>query len=164
MMRSLAIAALLLAVASATALATGAPQRKLSESSNHQTVHVSRGTTLIVTLHSTYWSLQAPSGGVLRAVGPPRYAPAAMGVCVPGGGCGTVTESYRATKDGVGAINASRTTCGVALRAIAADVHRPRRNRSLTLESGVPWTSRRSHTTSAAWCRASSRTGAPARS
>jgi hypothetical protein len=52
---------------------------------------------------------------VLRALGAPKFAPAPVGTCVPGEGCGTVTETYRAIRDGSGAINAGRTTCGEAL-------------------------------------------------
>ena len=115
--RIVVVAALAVACAAlvATAVAAGAPQRKLSEPSNHKTVHVAKGTIVIVTLHSTYWGFNAPAGGVLQAVGKPRYAPAGIGACVPGEGCGTVSESYRATRDGSGAINASRTSCGEAL-------------------------------------------------
>ena len=119
MLRRISLAALLLAITCtglvATAFAAGSPQRKLSDSNNRQTVKVTKGTILTVTLHSTYWSFNGPSGGVLRALGTPKVALAPVGTCVPGGGCGTVTESYKAIKDGSGAINASRTTCGEAL-------------------------------------------------
>ncbi|HEV3053625.1 MAG TPA: hypothetical protein VGX45_03145 [Solirubrobacteraceae bacterium] len=111
----IATAAACAAVAAPVALSAASPTRKLSDTSLHQTVHVSKGTELVVTLHSTYWTFNAPGGRVLTALGSPQVSPAPIGMCVPGQGCGTVTERYRAVKDGTGTINASRTTCGEAL-------------------------------------------------
>jgi hypothetical protein len=102
------------AVLVATASATTAT-RNLSDGANHSTVRVAKGTTVAVTLHSTYWTFHASSGKALKAVGAPILAPAPIGTCVPGGGCGTVTARYRAVKTGSAAINASRVSCGEAL-------------------------------------------------
>ncbi|MHB8692373.1 MAG: hypothetical protein ACYDHH_14125 [Solirubrobacteraceae bacterium] len=97
------------------AVAASAATRSLSESANHHTVKVKKGTTLVVTLHSTYWAFNALSGRALRAKGKAVTTPAPMGTCVPGGGCGTVTARFVAHADGSATISASRTSCGEAL-------------------------------------------------
>jgi hypothetical protein len=97
------------------AVAAATATRSLNESANHRAVKVKRGTMLLVTLHSTYWSFQALSGSALRAKGKPVTVPAPMGTCVPGGGCGTVTARFVAHADGSATISASRTSCGEAL-------------------------------------------------
>jgi hypothetical protein len=99
----------------ASAVAAGTAPRSLSESANHHTVKVKKGTTLVVTLHTTYWAFNALSGRALRAKGKPVTVPAPMGTCVPGGGCGTVTARFVARADGSATISASRTSCGEAL-------------------------------------------------
>jgi hypothetical protein len=117
-MRKISAALLVVAMAvyaSGAALAASPPTRKLSDGANTKRVTVVKGTVLSVTLHSTYWMFEAPGGSALRAVGKPRYTPAPVGSCVPGEGCGTVTQSYRAAKTGSATINAGRTTCGEAL-------------------------------------------------
>ena len=98
-----------------SAVAASTATRSLSESANHHTVNVKKGTTLVVTLHSTYWTFNPLSGNALRAKGRPVTVPAPMGTCVPGGGCGTVTARFVAHADGSATISAGRTSCGEAL-------------------------------------------------
>jgi len=96
------------------AAAASGSKRALSEPANHTTVTVSKGTLITVTLHSTYWSFHSPSGA-LSEKGSPVTKPAPIGKCVPGGGCGTVTARFIATRAGTGTISAARTTCGEAM-------------------------------------------------
>jgi FtsP/CotA-like multicopper oxidase with cupredoxin domain len=86
--------------------------RDLDESSKGQTIRVNVGDTVRLTLHSTYWQLDPPSGSAVQAgpsdvVGSP--AP------IPGTGAGTVTTSYLAKAAGTAVIAARRTSCGEAM-------------------------------------------------
>jgi hypothetical protein len=88
---------------------------RLDERANHTTVSATVGTSLVVTLHNTYWSgLTSGTPDVLTVVGTSRVAPAHT--CVPGAGCGTVELTLRATRAGSAAITAHRTSCGEARR------------------------------------------------
>jgi hypothetical protein len=58
---------------------------------------------------------------VVALVSGPTTSAAAMGTCVPGGGCGTVTAAFRALAPGRATITASRTTCGEAMRCTGTD-------------------------------------------
>lgn len=80
---------------------------------NGHTVTLATGQRLVVSLDSTYWTFTAPTG-VVRAVGRPTVA--ASHRCVPGGGCGTVTEVFDAVGKGRTTIAANRTTCGEVMR------------------------------------------------
>jgi hypothetical protein len=114
-------------IAPAVALALGGCTRSgaggagnviVDEKANGHTVRISRGGTIDVVLHSTYWKFSPLAGaGVLKPNGAPEVAasPAGSG-CVPGGGCGTVTAAFTAIGDGVAEVRASRTSCGEALR------------------------------------------------
>jgi hypothetical protein len=89
---------------------------RLGDSDSGRTVTVSRGTQIVVTLGSTYWTIAPSSNG--RAVSgesTPAYSPQMSG-CVPGQGCGTVTAQFQAVGDGSADLSASRTSCGEALR------------------------------------------------
>jgi hypothetical protein len=78
------------------------------------TLHV--GDRLKVALASTYWTINpAAKPGVLRSDGRPVTTPHLNG-CVPGGGCGTETQTFTAAAKGATIVSASRTTCGEALR------------------------------------------------
>lgn len=91
----------------------------LSVTDAGRTVPVVQGGRLVVALDSTYWTFRpvAP-GGVLRAIGPARVVPR-LSHCVPGQGCGTVTAEFQATGTGTAMVEATRTTCGEALRCTA---------------------------------------------
>ncbi|MBM9510374.1 hypothetical protein [Actinacidiphila acididurans] len=85
----------------------------LDEHAAGTTVRLRVGTSLLVRLHSTYWS--APAGSdpaVLAPDGPGGATPG--GRCVPGGGCGTSQARFTATRPGTAHITAHRTTCGEA--------------------------------------------------
>ena len=85
------------------------------ESDNGRSIAAAVGDLLVVTLHSTYWQFAEPAGGaILRATGPVSIAPTRRTRCVPGQGCGTVTESFRAMSAGRVVITAKRTSCGEA--------------------------------------------------
>jgi hypothetical protein len=94
-----------------------------TDTDNGTTRVLHRGDTLTVTLHSTYWTITGSSNSaVLVAQGPQRTQadPPSSHHCVPGQGCGTVTESFTATGDGTADVGASRTTCGEAMRCTPA--------------------------------------------
>ncbi len=76
------------------------------------TLHV--GDRLKVVLASTYWTILGGSPTVLLA-GKQVTTPS-RNVCVPGGGCGTASETFTAHGKGRSTVNASRTSCGEALR------------------------------------------------
>jgi hypothetical protein len=93
--------------------------RSLSEADNGTTVTVHPGDLITVILHSTYWAAGAPSSAAVESQGSPVVAPDLKG-CVPGGGCGTVTATYKAASDGAAQLTAHRDSCGEAL-ACSAD-------------------------------------------
>ena len=96
----------------------GSPgQVQLDEKANGTTVHVHFGDTVVVTLHSTYWSF-LPTGQslALQLFAPVATAPA--GNCRPGVGCGTVTATYNVGHVGTTVLRAHRDSCGEALRCI----------------------------------------------
>ncbi len=87
----------------------------LTEADNGRSVTVARGTTVQLVLGSTYWTVAPlPDGSVLRAAGAPVVAPA-IGHCVAGQGCGTVTSTWIAVAPGSVTVTAGRTVCGEAL-------------------------------------------------
>ncbi|PYC77991.1 hypothetical protein C7C46_16735 [Streptomyces tateyamensis] len=89
------------------------PPLGLDEHANGTTVRVAAGGTVVVTLHSAYWSaLTSSAPAVLAPAGSPSTSP---GTCPPGGGCGTVTAVFRASSPGTAQLTASRTSCGEAL-------------------------------------------------
>jgi hypothetical protein len=88
-----------------------------TEADNGRTVVVAVGQRLVVELHSTYWSLDRPApASVLWPDGPVgvRASPPGVG-CVPGGGCGTVSQAFLAVGPGTATIIAGRTSCGEAM-------------------------------------------------
>lgn len=92
---------------------TGPMMLSADMADNGHTVTLVTGQRLVVSLDSTYWTFTAPTA-VVRADG--RPAVAASHRCVPGGGCGTVTEVFDAIGKGQTTIAADRTTCGEAMR------------------------------------------------
>ncbi|MDQ6614296.1 MAG: hypothetical protein M3083_06025 [Actinomycetota bacterium] len=89
----------------------------LSNAADGTTVRVVKSTTIVVSLSSTYWRFlpTAPFGPVLQQVGDVTIAPARIGTCIPGAGCGTASVTYKAVGTGQAQISASRTTCGEAM-------------------------------------------------
>ncbi|MCX4748405.1 protease inhibitor I42 family protein [Kitasatospora sp. NBC_01287] len=86
----------------------------LDDSANRTTVHAQVGSTIEITLHSTYWSAPTSSApGVLVAAGT-SSAPSASAGCHPGSGCGTIETTFRAGAAGTARLTATRTSCGEA--------------------------------------------------
>ncbi|MFF3518760.1 hypothetical protein [Streptomyces sp. NPDC002573] len=93
---------------------------RLDERANHTTVRATVGTSVVITLHSTYWSdLTSKAPDVLAAADTPRVTPAHT--CAPGAGCGTVELTLRAVRPGSADITARRTSCGEARRCIGGE-------------------------------------------
>jgi hypothetical protein len=87
----------------------------VSDSDNGATVQVSRGTRVVLVLHSTYWSITGSTdSAVLSAQAAPAHSASTTG-CVPGQGCGTVSQPFLAASPGTAQLRASRTVCGEAM-------------------------------------------------
>jgi hypothetical protein len=100
---------------SPTPAATAANQQ-VNEADNGQSVTVAVGSEVTLRLANTYWQVQASSDpAVLALVSGPTASGVAPSACLPGMGCGIVTATFRALKQGQATITASRTTCGEAL-------------------------------------------------
>lgn len=83
------------------------------EHSAGTTVRVRAGTTVTVSLHSTYWSIPAASDShVLAPIGSGASSQGAT--CRPGGGCGTTSARFTARQPGIARVIASRKSCGEA--------------------------------------------------
>lgn len=106
--------------AAPTAAPTATPKpvdRTVTEADNGKTITVSAGSTVTLTLASTYWQVQGSSDAkILGPIGSPTVSAPPMGTtCVPGAGCGTVTAVFHAVAAGHASIVASRTSCGEAM-------------------------------------------------
>jgi hypothetical protein len=94
----------------------------VGDADNGYTIHVDVGDTLVVRLASTYWTYAPARPAGLVQSAPPAVASASTSAgsrCVPGQGCGTMTEKYVARATGQVTIAADRTSCGEALRCTA---------------------------------------------
>lgn len=77
------------------------------------TVTLAPGDLLRVELDTTFWSLRAPTDPtVLITAVAAATSPAPS--CIPGGGCGTTSVTYRAVRAGRTTVSATRTSCGEA--------------------------------------------------
>lgn len=95
--------------------AAGAQVLSVTDADNGHAVVARAGDTIVVTLASTYWTVQPPSDpAVLVPSASPQASPR-LGGCVPGGGCGTVTATFIARAPGTAVLTATRTSCGEAL-------------------------------------------------
>ncbi|MEU1597981.1 hypothetical protein ABZ468_35415 [Streptomyces sp. NPDC005708] len=93
------------------------PHLRLDERANRTTVSATVGTSVVITLHSTYWSdLTSRTPDVLAAAHTSRVTPAHT--CAPGAGCGTVELTLRAVRPGSADITARRISCGEARRCV----------------------------------------------
>lgn len=90
----------------------------LDEHDNGHTVDVNFGDTIVVVLHSTYWTFAVPQT-VLQPIGLPQPSPSSCGVT--GGGCGTVTSTYNAGHVGETTLHAHRDSCGEAVRCTGSN-------------------------------------------
>lgn len=90
------------------------------DSDNGRTLELRVGDRLELQLGSTYWNVAGSSDSmVLQAVGPALVSPQPSG-CVPGAGCGLVTELFAAVAPGTAAVTASRNSCGEAMGCTGA--------------------------------------------
>ena len=103
-----------------TSASTSTSTHQLDEASNGKHLNVHFGDTIVVTLHSTYWTFGVPGGFILQPITPPQVGKGINCPSVPGSGCGTVSMTYNVGKVGSGSLNAHRTTCGEALKCTAA--------------------------------------------
>lgn len=88
----------------------------VSDADNGRTIEIVRGSDIQIVLRSTYWQIKGSSNSaVLAAVGSSRTQ-SNRAECVPGGGCGTVTQSFTAVAAGRAEVSADRDICGEALR------------------------------------------------
>jgi hypothetical protein len=96
---------------------TAAPtSTTITEADNGRTLTVPVGSEVTLELGNTYWQVGDSSDpAVLKLTSGPT-ASAAMGACVAGAGCGTVTAVYRAIAPGRADITAARTSCGEAMQ------------------------------------------------
>jgi hypothetical protein len=101
------------------ATVSGAPTtRQLDEHANGSTVDVQLGDTVVVVLHSTYWSFDTPPTS-LQPLGDPQPSPSHCPVA--GSGCGTVTARYNASHVGQTTLHAHRDSCGEARRCTGSE-------------------------------------------
>jgi hypothetical protein len=90
---------------------------QVTETDNGHTLRVHLGSELKLILHNTYWQIAGSSStAVLAALGAAVYSGAGMISCIPGSGCGTVTQVFRAAGLGQATLTASRTSCGEVLQ------------------------------------------------
>lgn len=88
------------------------------DNQNGKSVTMHPGETLMVTLGSTYWTIQGSSDSqVLAPVGKSVTAPKSCSA-PPGSGCGTVSQEFRAARSGTAQVTASRVSCGEAMRCV----------------------------------------------
>ena len=88
------------------------------DNQNGQSITLHTGQTLLVTLGSTYWTIQGSSDSqVLAPVGAAVTSPESCSAS-PGSGCGTVSQKFRAVKSGSAQVTASRVSCGEAMRCV----------------------------------------------
>lgn len=98
--------------------ATAPVPHQLDEHTNGSTVDVQLGETVIVVLHSTYWTFDTPPR-VLQPIGAPQPSPSHCPVA--GSGCGTVTATFNAAQVGTVTLHAHRDSCGEALRCTGSN-------------------------------------------
>ncbi len=87
----------------------------VSEPDNGRSISIKPSNKVRLVLHSTYWQIRGSSEpSVLEAEGEPMYD-AKRADCVPGGGCGTVAQSFAGAAAGRAELRAERKVCGEAL-------------------------------------------------
>ena len=102
----------------------GTPSRpsdiQAGDNQNGTSITMHPGQTLLVTLGSTYWTIQGSSDSqVLAPVGAAVTSPESCGA-PPGSGCGTVSQEFRAAGSGTAQVTASRVSCGEAMRCVGS--------------------------------------------
>ncbi len=88
------------------------------DSQNGTVITLHPGQILMVTLGSTYWTIQGSSDSqVLSPVGAAVTSPESCSA-PPGSGCGTVSQEFRAAGSGTAQVTASRVSCGEAMGCV----------------------------------------------
>ncbi|HVB00235.1 MAG TPA: hypothetical protein VNE42_03105 [Acidimicrobiales bacterium] len=123
MMIPVAIIAAGLSIPALAGLQRSSPVITFRVDSSEHLPHVTllKGEYLVVTMDSTYWKIQRPSGRALRTFGTSVTHRMFNCAHLPGSGCGTVVESFVAIASGVSVISAARSSCGEALLCSAAN-------------------------------------------
>jgi hypothetical protein len=96
--------------------ATAPVPHQIDEHANGTTVDAQLGDTIVVVLHSTYWSFDTPA----RVLQPLSTQPSPSHCTVVGSGCGTVTATFNAAQVGTVTLHAHRDSCGEAMRCTGA--------------------------------------------
>jgi len=88
---------------------------RVTDSANGQSVQLTAGAQLTVTLRSTYWQFSPVSDtAVLEPVGQPSVVRNSAAGCPPGFGCGSIAQSFRGRSAGSATVTATRGACGEA--------------------------------------------------
>ena len=112
---ALVLALALVACASSGGTPAGGQPSTVSvhQSDQGRRVSVTKNSTVVVRLDSTYWQFQSPSSaGVLHLISTSVHRDAGG---VPGSGHGTVIARYRAASAGQSVVSATRRVCGEAM-------------------------------------------------
>ena len=88
----------------------------LDEHARLTRVSVRTGTSVLVRLHSTYWS--TPTTSDPDVLVPDAGGSSPSGSCPPGGGCGVSSARFTAARPGTARITAHRSSCGEAMRCL----------------------------------------------
>jgi hypothetical protein len=116
---ALVLALALVACASSGGKPAGGQPSTVSvrQSDQGRRVSVTKNSTVVVRLDSTYWQIQPPSSGVLHLISTSVHRDAGG---VPGSGHGTVIARYRAAAAGQAVVSATRRVCGEAMACAPA--------------------------------------------
>ena len=115
--------------------ASGGRTVSLDEHAAGTTVTVPGGTTVMLTLHSTYWAPPRSSAPtLLQPLGAATSSAAAISPsCRAGSGCGTVDIRFLALRSGRVTLTSARTSCGEAMACKPEE-----RTFTVTLDVTVP--------------------------
>lgn len=87
----------------------------VTDAQNGTSIAISVGQAVDIVLGSTYWIYAGSSNvAVLAPQGEPQFL-SLRSDCVPGAGCGSVSQSFLALSPGTADFHASRMACGEAL-------------------------------------------------
>ncbi len=95
----------------------------VTDAANGTTIRLAQGEHVTIVLGSTYWRFTGSSdASVVAAEGDPQFQ-SMRSNCVPGGGCGGVTQSFVAAGAGQAQISAERIVCGEVLACAPNQLH-----------------------------------------
>ena len=105
--------------------ANAASPLTISEPANGKSYLLKPGSSIQITLHSTFWnfgSVSNLSGSETPTITSIMPGPTAPAKCqLPGMGCGRVVWKFKVGKSGKSQFIATRTSCGEALRCTAKE-------------------------------------------